>query len=198
MSSSKELKLFIDAIDSGVARMMLLDGAVFEFPAALLPEGARGGEIVKTEVVPRIDRRRHRTYARVVLRTCTAPHEAVRSALDGTVHHGRRLVEVDVPAFHRKAQHSEAQCRHVYPRASHGAVSHLRIIVEDVFCLLFLHRSILGFLRNGFRSLYDSYGCGKKPTFDKIPSFHILNVLPYLSKPISHAGLLRTNKSMSL
>ncbi len=48
---------------------------------AVLPEGARGGEIVKTEVVPRIDRRRHRTYARVVLRTCTAPHEAVRSAL---------------------------------------------------------------------------------------------------------------------
>lgn len=44
MSSSKELKLFIDAIDSGVARMMLLDGAVFEFPAALLPEGAREGD----------------------------------------------------------------------------------------------------------------------------------------------------------
>ena len=44
MSSSKELKLFIDAIDSGVARMMLLDGAVFEFPAALLPKGAREGD----------------------------------------------------------------------------------------------------------------------------------------------------------
>lgn len=44
MSSSKELKLFIDAIDSGVARMMLLDGAVFEFPAALLPAGAREGD----------------------------------------------------------------------------------------------------------------------------------------------------------
>ena len=39
MSPTKELKLFIDAIDSGVARMMLLDGAVFEFPAALLREG---------------------------------------------------------------------------------------------------------------------------------------------------------------
>lgn len=46
MSSSKELKLFIDAIDSGVARMMLLDGAVFEFPAALLPAGAREGDNV--------------------------------------------------------------------------------------------------------------------------------------------------------
>ena len=47
MSSSKELKLYIDAIDSGVARMMLLDGAVFEFPAALLPEGAAVGEFLR-------------------------------------------------------------------------------------------------------------------------------------------------------
>ena len=48
---------------------------------AVLPEGARGGEIVRTELVPRIDKRRHRTFARVVLRTCTAPRESVRAAL---------------------------------------------------------------------------------------------------------------------
>lgn len=48
---------------------------------AVLPEGPRGGEIVRTELVPRIDKRRHRTYARVVLRTCTAPRESVRAAL---------------------------------------------------------------------------------------------------------------------
>lgn len=48
---------------------------------AVLPEGARGGEIVRTEVVPRVDRRRRHTYARVVLRTCTAPREAVRAAM---------------------------------------------------------------------------------------------------------------------
>lgn len=41
--SAKELKLFIDGVHSGVARLMLQDGAVFEFPAALLPEGAREG-----------------------------------------------------------------------------------------------------------------------------------------------------------
>ena len=39
MSSQKELKLFIDAIDSGVARMMLLDGAVFEFPRGAAARG---------------------------------------------------------------------------------------------------------------------------------------------------------------
>ena len=44
MSSSKEVNLIIDAIESGGARLMLLDGAVFEFPAALLPEGAREGD----------------------------------------------------------------------------------------------------------------------------------------------------------
>ena len=48
---------------------------------AVLPEGARGAEIVRTEAVPRIDRRRRRSYARVVLRTCTAPREAVRAAM---------------------------------------------------------------------------------------------------------------------
>ena len=93
--------------------------------------------------------------------------DVVHSTLNGTAHHRGGLVEVYMPVLHRQAQHTEAQCRHVYPRASHGAVSHLRIIVEDVFCLLFLHRSILGFLRNGFRPFYGSYGCGKKPTFVK-------------------------------
>lgn len=46
---AKELRLFIDAVDSGTARLMLLDGAVFEFPSALLPDGAReGDEVVMT------------------------------------------------------------------------------------------------------------------------------------------------------
>ena len=36
---------------------------------AVLPEGKRGSEIVRTEVVPRVDKRRHHTYARVILRT---------------------------------------------------------------------------------------------------------------------------------
>ena len=44
MNSQKDLKLFIDGIESGVARLMLTDGAVFEFPAALLPKGAREGD----------------------------------------------------------------------------------------------------------------------------------------------------------
>ena len=36
---------------------------------AVLPEGERGARIVTTQVVPRIDKRRHKSYARVVL--CT-------------------------------------------------------------------------------------------------------------------------------
>ena len=48
---------------------------------AVLPEGERGAKAAETEVIPRIDRRRHRSYARVVICTCTAPHEMVRSAV---------------------------------------------------------------------------------------------------------------------
>lgn len=48
---------------------------------AVLPEGKRGSEIVRTEVVPRVDKRRHHTYARVILRTCSAPRDAVRAAM---------------------------------------------------------------------------------------------------------------------
>ncbi len=48
---------------------------------AVLPEGTRGREIAEHEVVPRIDRRRHRTYAHVVVRTCTAPAGALRDAM---------------------------------------------------------------------------------------------------------------------
>lgn len=44
MSPHKEMKLFIDGIESGVARLMLTDGAVFEFPALLLPDGAGEGD----------------------------------------------------------------------------------------------------------------------------------------------------------
>ena len=48
---------------------------------AVLPEGERGAQIVRTEVVPRIDRRRHKSYARVVLCTCSAPRDAVAAAV---------------------------------------------------------------------------------------------------------------------
>ncbi len=44
MNRQKDIELFIDALDSGVARMMLPDGTVFDFPAALLPGGAREGD----------------------------------------------------------------------------------------------------------------------------------------------------------
>lgn len=48
---------------------------------AVLPEGERGAEIVRGEVVPRVDKRRRRTYARVVLRTVSAPQEKLRAVL---------------------------------------------------------------------------------------------------------------------
>ena len=48
---------------------------------AVLPEGERGAEEVRTEVVPRVDKRRRRTYARVVLRTASAPQEKLRAVL---------------------------------------------------------------------------------------------------------------------
>ena len=50
MSSQKELELFIDGIESGIARLMLLDGTVFEFPAALLPDGARESDNVTMRI----------------------------------------------------------------------------------------------------------------------------------------------------
>lgn len=48
---------------------------------AVLPEGERGAELVREEVVPRINRRRRRTFARVVLRTVSAPQEKLRTLL---------------------------------------------------------------------------------------------------------------------
>lgn len=51
MSSQKELKLFIDGIESGMSRLMLTDGAVFEFPAALLPDGAKEGDNVTMRIM---------------------------------------------------------------------------------------------------------------------------------------------------
>ena len=48
---------------------------------AVLPEGARGADAVRTEVVPRVDKRRRRTYARVVLRAVSAPQEKLRASL---------------------------------------------------------------------------------------------------------------------
>ena len=46
-----------------------------------LPEGVRGAEIVKSEIVPRVDKRRRRSYARVVLRAVSAPQEKLREVL---------------------------------------------------------------------------------------------------------------------
>ncbi len=39
--------LFVDAINGGTARLLPKDGAAFEFPLRLLPEGIREGEIIK-------------------------------------------------------------------------------------------------------------------------------------------------------
>ena len=49
--------------------------------SAVLPEGERGAQIVKTQVVPRIDKRRHKSYARVVLCTCSAPRDVIQTAV---------------------------------------------------------------------------------------------------------------------
>ena len=122
--------------------------------------------------------------------------DVVHPALDGTAHHRRGLVEIHVPVLHWQSQHPEAQCRHVHARAPHRAVLHPRIVVEDVFRQLFPRHLPFGFLRDGFRTAHRSYGCGKKAALDKIPSIHILSF--YLSKPINHAGLRRTSRSMSL
>ncbi len=48
---------------------------------AVLPEGERGAALAKTALVPRIDRRRKRSFASVVMRTCSAPREAVAAAV---------------------------------------------------------------------------------------------------------------------
>ncbi len=48
---------------------------------AVLPAGKRGAEIVRTETVPRVDRRRGRRYSRVVIGAIGAPEQLVRTAL---------------------------------------------------------------------------------------------------------------------
>ncbi len=48
---------------------------------AVLPAGARGEELVRLEVVPRVDRRRNNSYLRLVLRTVSAPAEKIKAAL---------------------------------------------------------------------------------------------------------------------
>lgn len=49
---------------------------------AVLPEGERGKKTVTTEIVPRVDRRRNKSYARVVICTCSAPREALQTAIE--------------------------------------------------------------------------------------------------------------------
>lgn len=39
--------LFVDAINDDTARLLQKDGAAFEFPLRLLPEGIREGEVIK-------------------------------------------------------------------------------------------------------------------------------------------------------
>lgn len=48
---------------------------------AVLPAGQRGGDIVKTEIVPRINARRKNSYLRIVMRTVGAPAEKISVAL---------------------------------------------------------------------------------------------------------------------
>lgn len=48
---------------------------------AVLPSGERGAEIVRTETVPRVDRRRRNSYARIVVRAVAAPSELVNDAI---------------------------------------------------------------------------------------------------------------------
>ncbi len=48
---------------------------------AVLPEGERGAALVREQLVPAIDKRRRRTYARVVLRAVSAPPESLREVL---------------------------------------------------------------------------------------------------------------------
>ncbi len=48
---------------------------------AVLPAGERGAELVRTETVPRVDRRRGRRYSRVVIGAVGAPEQLIHAAL---------------------------------------------------------------------------------------------------------------------
>lgn len=48
---------------------------------AVLPEGKQGGEIAKSETVPRIDRRRGNRYSRVILRVACIPPERLQEVM---------------------------------------------------------------------------------------------------------------------
>ena len=63
---------------------------------AALPEGENGAEIVKTDVVPRVDKRRRRTYACVVLRTVGAPQEKLRALIGQAEEAGKGMLSVHV------------------------------------------------------------------------------------------------------
>lgn len=53
MRDVKKSLLFIDAVAEGTARLLPEDGPAFEFPAALLPDGAREGCMVEITAVLR-------------------------------------------------------------------------------------------------------------------------------------------------
>ncbi len=61
---------------------------------AVLPEGERGAALVRTEVVPRVDKRRRRTYARVVLRAVCAPQEKLKEVLAAADEAGKGRLSV--------------------------------------------------------------------------------------------------------
>ena len=61
---------------------------------AVLPEGERGAALVRTEVVPRVDKRRRRTCARVVLRAVCAPQEKLKEVLAAADEAGKGRLSV--------------------------------------------------------------------------------------------------------
>ena len=61
---------------------------------AVLPEGDRGAEIAKSQVIPRADARRQNSYARVVIRTVSAPSETLDSAIAHAAEAGGEKLEV--------------------------------------------------------------------------------------------------------
>ncbi len=48
---------------------------------SVIPTGQAGANVVKTELVPRIDRRRNQRYSRIVIGTVAAPAKKIREAL---------------------------------------------------------------------------------------------------------------------
>ena len=61
---------------------------------AVLPDGERGAEIVRTETVPHIDNRRNNSYSRMVIRAVSAPAEKLALALKHATEAARGKLEI--------------------------------------------------------------------------------------------------------